>query len=147
MTWKRDLRDCSNQLFRQKDCIYRTLNASRCQYNCSNHCIVKKIASVVLLTFKYVFVVRFYFLSMSMFSDWCMSFSEIFFFFLVLTFSESETTCLIVSNLESVADLTYLWKISTKFQRWYSRWIMHALQTNFVMNCQSFCVNIRDFLN
>ena len=71
----------------------------------------------VLLNFKYVFAVRFYFLilffvnvvisntfllydfifwfyflSMSMSSDWCMKFSETFFLFLVLTFSEDETT-------------------------------------------------------
>ena len=147
MTWDRDLHDCSSQLFRQRDCIYRTLNASRCQYDCSSHCIVRKTASVVLLAFRYVLAVRLYFLSMSMSSDWCMGFSEALFFLLALTFSKSGTTCLTASSLEFVADLTYLWKISTELQRWYFRWIMHVLQTDFVMNCQSFCVNIRDFLN
>ena len=50
--------DCSNQLFHQMNCIYKTLNASRHMIIRIN-CIVKKIAFVVLLIFKYVFVERF----------------------------------------------------------------------------------------
>ena len=97
--------DCSNQLFHQMNCIYKTLNASRHMIVRIN-CIVKKIVFVVLLIFKYVFAVWFdrdllynlfltsdYFLSMSMFYKWYVNFNnEIFFFFLVWIFSVNKTT-------------------------------------------------------
>ena len=55
-----------NQLFCQKKCIYKTclmLNTSwYLMQNCSNQSYRRKNAFVVLLIFKYVFVVRFYFL-------------------------------------------------------------------------------------
>ena len=49
----------SSQLFYQMNCIYRTLNVSWCWYDCSSQLYHQKNCIVVLLIFRYVFVIWF----------------------------------------------------------------------------------------
>ena len=97
--------------FVKRNYICRTLRVMILNYFRIN-CIIERLySSCYWLIFRYVLAVRFwslydfifwlYFLSMSMFSDCCMKFSETFFFFLALTFSKSKDLCCVRDLLRS----------------------------------------------